>query len=78
MYAVACSLLYDSEESEDVVSEVFASLLEHHTELLPASAESYLMVAVRNRCFKRLRDKSTRERILLTSSMRHPITFTQG
>jgi hypothetical protein len=47
-----------------VVSEVFASLLERRTELLPASAEGYLIVAVRNRCLKRLRDKSTRERIL--------------
>lgn len=64
MYAVACSMLYDSEESEDVVSEVFASLLERRIELLPDSAEGYLMVAVRNRCLKRLRDKSTRERIL--------------
>ena len=64
MYAVACSLLYDGQESEDVVSEVFAHLLEGNTELLPASAEGYLMVAVRNRCLKRLRDKSNRERIL--------------
>ena len=57
MYAVACSLLYDGQESEDVVSEVFAQLLESDTELLPVSAEGYLMVAVRNRCLKRLRDK---------------------
>ena len=64
MYSVACSLLYDGQESEDVVSEVFAHLLESNTELLPASAEGYLMVAVRNRCLKRLRDKSNRERIL--------------
>ena len=64
MYAVACSLLYDGQESEDVVSEVFAQLLESDTELLPVSAEGYLMVAVRNRCLKRLRDKSNRERIL--------------
>ena len=34
MYAVACSLLYDGQESEDVVSEVFAQLLESDTELL--------------------------------------------
>ena len=64
MYSVACSLLYDGQESEDVVSEVFAHLLESGTELLPASAEGYLMVAVRNRCLKRLGDKSNRERIL--------------
>ena len=32
--------------------------------MLPASAESYLIVAVRNRCLKRLRDKSNRERIV--------------
>ena len=38
--------------------------MESNTELLPASAEGYLMVAVRNRCLKRLRDKSNRERIL--------------
>ena len=64
MYSVACSLLYDGQESEDVVSEVFAHLLESNTELLPASAEGYLMVAVRNSCMKRLRDKSKSERIL--------------
>ena len=64
MYSVACSLLYDEQESKDVVSEVFAYLLESYTELLPASAEGYLIVAVRNRCLKRLRDKSNRERIL--------------
>ena len=64
MYSVACSLLYDEQESKDVVSEVFAYLLESDTELLPASAEGYLIVAVRNRCLKRLRDKSNRERIL--------------
>ena len=64
MYSVASSLLYDEQESKDVVSEVFAYLLESDTELLPASAEGYLMVAVRNRCLKRLRDKSTREHIL--------------
>lgn len=64
MYAVACSLLYDGQESEDVVSEVFASLLERDAELQPASAGGYLMVAVRNRCLKRLRDKSNRERIV--------------
>ena len=63
LYGVACSLLYDGQESEDVVSEVFAQLLESDTELLPASAEGYLIVAVRNRCLKRLRDKGNRERI---------------
>jgi len=47
-----------------VVSEVFASLLEVDTQLLPASTEGYLMAAVRNRCLKRLRDKSNRERII--------------
>ena len=64
MYVLSCSLLYDRQESEDVVSEVFASLLEVDTQLLPASTEGYLMAAVRNRCLKRLRDKSNRERII--------------
>ena len=64
MYTLSCSLLYDRQESEDVVSEVFASLLEGDTQLLPASTEGYLMAAVRNRCLKRLRDKSNRERIM--------------
>ena len=64
MYTLSCSLLYDRQESEDVVSEVFASLLEVDTQLLPASTECYLMAAVRNRCLKRLRDKSNRERII--------------
>ena len=64
MYSAACSMLYDEQASKDVVSDVFAHLLESDTKLLPASAKGYLMVAVRNRCLKRLRDKSNHERIV--------------
>lgn len=63
MYAVAFGLLYDGQESKDAVSDVFASLLESDVELRPVYEEHYLVVAVRNRCLKRLRDKSNRERI---------------
>lgn len=63
MYTIAFGLLYDEQESKDVVSDVFASLLESNIKLLPETTEGYLFRAVRNRCLKHLRGKSNRERI---------------
>ncbi len=63
MYAKAFGLLYDEQESKDVVSDIFVSLLESKIELLPSAEGQYLLSAMHNRCLKRLRDKSNRERI---------------
>ena len=60
MYRVARTLLYDEQESEDVVSDIFESLLQGQTLLLPDTEERYLLTSVRNQCFKRLRYEETR------------------
>ena len=58
MLRVARTILYDEQESQDVVSDIFASLLHGHTLLVPETAENYLLRSVRNRCLKRLRHTS--------------------
>lgn len=55
MQRVARSLLCDGQESEDVVSDIFESLLRGQTVLVPDTEECYLMTSVRNQCLKRLR-----------------------
>jgi RNA polymerase sigma-70 factor (ECF subfamily) len=53
-------MLYDDEESRDVVSEVFATLIK--TDIMPKNIESYLMVSVKNRCLNLLEHKEVRLR----------------
>ena len=55
MYRVARTILYDEQESEDVVSDIFESLLRRQTVLMPDTEERYLLTSVRNMCLKRLR-----------------------
>lgn len=55
MYRVARTILYDEQESEDVVSDIFERLLQGQTVLMPDTEERYLLTSVRNQCFKRLR-----------------------
>ena len=68
MYRVARTILYDEQESEDVVSDIFESLLHGQTVLLPDTEERYLLTSVRNQCFKRLRHEDvklhTKERLM--------------
>jgi len=59
MYRVARTILYDEQESEDVVSDIFENLLQRQTALMPETEEHYLLTSVRNRCFKRLRHISS-------------------
>ena len=80
-------MLYDSQESKDVVSDIFASLLQHgelpHEEKLQVGndtsgleVEGYLMTAVRNHCLDVLSNNSVRERmekLFLTESMQNHI-----
>ena len=58
MYRVACAILYDEQESKDVVSDVFESLLHRQTVLMSDTEERYLLTSVRNRCLNRLRHES--------------------
>lgn len=61
MLSIARCLLYDEEESRDVVSEVFASLLKP-TMLTPSNIEGYLMTSVRHRCLDLLEHKDVHAR----------------
>jgi len=54
-------MLYDADESRDVVSDVFAQIIQQQTVLLPETEEHYLMTSVRNRCRNVLQKKLIRE-----------------
>ena len=60
MYRVARTMLYDEQESKDVVSDIFERLLSGDTVLLPESEERYLLTSVRNQCIKRLRHEEVK------------------
>ena len=67
MTRLARTLLYDDEESRDVVSEVFATLVKtssatglSHGGESPKNLERYLLASVRNRCLNLLEHKSVR------------------
>lgn len=63
LYRLARAMLYDPQESKDVVSDVFVRLL--RSRLLPPDdkVEGYLVTAVRNRCRDIISHKSIRERV---------------
>ena len=73
MYRLARRLLYDPQESKDVVSDIFARLLRERLRVGASAGmkyhpqqnqmEGYLMTAVRNRCRDVLSHKSIRERV---------------
>ena len=76
MYRLARRLLYDPQESKDVVSDIFARLLREKYQPQRNQMEGYLMTAVRNRCRDVLSHKSMRERVerlFLQESMRSQI-----
>lgn len=54
MYRVARSILYDEQESKDVVSDIFERLLRGQITISPETTERYLLTSVRNQCIKRL------------------------
>lgn len=63
MYRLARTMLYDADESKDVVSDIFARLLREKYHPRQHQLEGYLMTAVRNRCCDVLSHKSMRERV---------------
>lgn len=63
MYCLAKTMLYDADESKDVVSEIFARLLRDGDRPQKDRMEGYLMTAGRNRCRDVLSHKSIRERV---------------
>ena len=50
MYGVARAILYDEDTAKDVVSDVFATLINNQTVLQADTVEHYLMSSTRNRC----------------------------
>ena len=63
MYQLALVLLKDEAASQDVVSDVFADVLDGDVELLPDKARSYLLVCVRNKCLTLLHRQKMKDRV---------------
>ena len=63
MYRLARTILYDVDESKDVVSDIFVRLLSGGITVQADKMEGYLMMAVRNRCLDVLSHKSVREQV---------------
>ncbi len=64
MYRLAVSLLYDEDEARDVVSDVFASLLDGCMAIRSDNARGFLLTCVRNSCINVIRHKQMRERFI--------------
>lgn len=62
MYRLAASILYDEDESKDVVSEVLASLISGKTMMRTDNAKAFLLASVRHRCLNVLQHKQVQER----------------
>ena len=63
MMHLACVLLGDSNEAEDVVQDVFARLLEKDFPVAPDKCESYLLTATRHSCLNIIRRKRVTEKV---------------
>lgn len=63
MYQLARVLLKDDAASKDVVSEVFADVLDGNVALRPDSTGSYLLVCVRNKCLNLLSRQKMKDRV---------------
>jgi len=63
MYQLARVLLKDDAASKDVVSEVFADVLDGNIALRPDSTGSYLLVCVRNKCLNLLSRRKMKDRV---------------
>jgi len=63
MFRLAVSLLYDADEARDVVSDIFASLLDGMS-IRSDNARGFLLTCVRNSCISIIRNKRMRERFV--------------
>ena len=73
MFGLAMSMLYDEDESKDVVSDVFASLAGGMT-IKSDNARGFLLTCVRNSCINVIRNKQVRERFVkLYSNKAEPL-----
>ena len=63
MFRLARTLLYDTQEAEDAVQDVFVRLMQSDIAPAEEKARAYLMAAVRNGCINRIRQKSLAEQV---------------
>ena len=63
MYQLALVLLKDEAASKDVVSDVFADVLDGKVTLRPETERSYLLVCVRNRCLTLINRQKMKDRV---------------
>ena len=56
-WSLACYLLRDRAEAEDVVQEAFIRLWEHRESMAPARVKPWLLRVTRNLCLDRLRSR---------------------
>ena len=64
MYHLAVSLLYDADEARDIVSDIFATLLDGGMTIRSDNARGFLLTCVRNSCINVIRHKQMRERFI--------------
>ena len=63
MYQLALVLLKDEAASQDVVSDVFAEVLDGKVTLRPETESSYLLVCVRNKCLTLINRQKMKDRV---------------
>lgn len=63
MYNLARCILHDDEESKDVVSDVFARVMDTAGTLSSDKMLHYLLVGVRNRCYDVISHRQVRDRV---------------
>ena len=63
MYWLACILLHDVDESKDIVHDVFARILAQQVELKEDTAQSYLLLSVRNQCMNVIRNRKIHQQV---------------
>ena len=63
MYQLALVLLKDEAASQDVVSDVFAEVLDGKVILRPETESSYLLVCVRNKCLTLINRQKMKDRV---------------
>lgn len=64
MYRVARAIIYDEDAAKDVVSDVFATIINNQTVLQADTEEHYLMSSVRNRCLNIIAHKKIKEKLV--------------
>ena len=63
MYQLALVLLKDEAASKDVVSDVFAEVLDVNVTLLPDTEKNYLLVCVRYKCLTLINRQKMKDRV---------------